>query len=381
MKLQTYTYRDNWNRKFDVNLNVDKSLIIVFTSANKSIVEQPLTELVSFFSKATIIGASGAGQIAQDELLENSMVVAVLTFRSARIKSVSERLLSNRESFENGVSISNKLREDDLKAIFLLSDGLITNGSKLTKGIASIYGNTIVVTGGLAGDNHEFKNTYVIVDGKLTQGYLSAVGLYGEHIHVGHGSGGGWDNLGVKRLVTKSKDNVLYELDSQPALDIYRRYLGEKSSELPSIGVHFPIKLSNTFTSKEEESNIRTILGIDEQNKTITFAGDIDEGSYASLMRGNNDRLIDGATLAAEKVNLDGHGNEDILSIAISCVGRKFLLKQQTEEELEATLEVLPQKTMQIGFYAYGEIAPISSGICDLHNETMTLTVIWEDNA
>ena len=381
MKLHTYRYTDTWNRLFDESLNVENSLLLVFTSANKSIVDKPLQELVDFFSKATVVGASSAGKIDQDELLENSIVVAVLTFASTRIRCVSEVLLPNKESFENGVSISNKLLENDLRAMFLLSDGLHTNGSKLTKGIASICGKDVVVTGGLAGDNHEFQNTYVIVDGKLCEEYISAVGFYGDKIHVRHGSGGGWDNLGVKRLITKSKDNVLYELDSQPALDIYKRYLGERASELPGIGIHFPIELSSPSSSSSEENTIRTILGVDEEQKTITFAGDIAEGSYATLMRANNERLIDGATLAAEKVNLEGYLDGDILSIAISCVGRKLVLKQQVEEELEATLEVLPDKTQQIGFYSYGEISPVSSGICDLHNETMTLTVIWEDDA
>jgi hypothetical protein len=57
------------------------------------------------------------------------------------------------------------------------------------------------------------------------------------------------------------------------------------------------------------------------------------------------------------------------------------VLKQRIEEELEATLEAMPEKTSQIGFYSYGEISPLASGRCDLHNQTMTLTLLSELDA
>ena len=379
MQIKTHIFKGTWDTGFDETFNTEKTLVIVFSNAKKEVIEQPLRELASFFSKGVIIGGSTAGDILGGELLDDHIVVAIIRFDSTRIRFVHETLEKNKASYGNGVSISKKLYEDDLKAIFVLTDGIHTNGSKLTKGIAAECGNNIIVTGGLTGDNHHFEKTFVIVNGEFVDVCISAVGLYGEHIHVGYGSAGGWDNLGIKRRVTRSKDNILYELDSQPALDVYKRYLGDKAKELPAVGIHFPIEL--TPSSKSNESTIRTIFGTNEEDKSIIFAGDVEEGSYTTLMRANFDRLIDGATAAAEKIILDGYKDEEILNIAISCVGRRLVLKQRIEEELEAVLDILPQKTKQIGFYSYGEISPLSSGVCDLHNETMTLTSIWEENA
>ncbi len=379
MKLTLYKYSDKWNETFDESLNSEKSLVLVFGSAKKSLIEEPLKQLVNSFNKATIIGASTAGEILQDELLSDSIVVAVMTFTSTHIKSISEPLTKVEYSYDSGVTIATKLLEDDLKAIFILSDGLNVNGSQLTSGIASKIGKDIVVTGGLAGDDDRFENTWVIVDGKITDSFITAVGLYGDSINVSHGSKGGWDTLGIERLITKSKDNILYELDSQPALEIYKRYLGEKASELPASGLLFPLQLK--VKSDSMESKVRTILAVNEQDQSITFAGDVPEGSFVTLMKANFDRLIDGATDAAKSLFLDNYNDEEILSIAISCVGRRLVLKQRTEEELEATLDILPAKTKQVGFYSYGEISPLSSGVCDLHNQTMTLTLIWESDA
>jgi len=379
MKIEIYKYQNGWDKAFEASLNTQKSLVLVFAGAKKNLIEKPLLELIDFFSNTTIIGTSTAGEIIQNEILDDSIVVSVMQFATTRVHSISESLSSLENSYESGVNIAQKLLKDDLKALFILSDGLGVNGSKLTQGISSTLSKDIVVTGGLAGDGDRFEHTWTLVDGKASEGYVSAVGLYGEDIHVSHGSQGGWDSLGIERLVTKSKDNVLYELDSKPALDIYKKYLGDKASELPASGLLFPLELRES--EDKEQTKVRTILAVDEKSKSITFAGDIPKGSYVTLMKANFDRLIDGANDAAQNVLLDTYKGEDILSIAISCVGRRLVLKQRTEEELEATLEVLPEKTKQVGFYSYGEISPLTSGNCDLHNQTMTLTLIWESNA
>lgn len=376
MKLEIYTYQDTWNQPFEAKLNTSQTLIIVFGSGHIDQIRSPLSELTNFYSQATIVGASSAGEIIQDELYDGSLVAAVIHFQATNICTVHEPIEKSSNATEVGKNIAGKLISEDLKAIFVLSDGLNINGSQLTEGLSSVVGNQAVVTGGLAGDGDRFKHTWTIVDGKALEGYVSAVAFYGDSIEVRHGSKGGWDSLGVERIVTKSKDNILYKLDDQPALEIYKKYLGEQADGLPATGLLFPLELKES--SNALESKVRTILAVNEEDQSITFAGDIPEGAYVTLMKANYDRLIDGAYSAAENVMLENYNGEDILSIAISCVGRRLVLKQRTEEELEATLDVLPPEVKQIGFYSYGEISPLSSGQCDLHNQTMTLTLIWE---
>ncbi len=376
MKLEVYTYKDNWNQPFNSTLNTKETLIIVFGSVNQDHLTSPLSELVHFFSEAIIVGASTAGEIVQDELFDESLVAAVMHFNATSIRAIYEPLSEANDAYIIGKSLAEELAKDDLKAMFVLSDGLKVNGSKLTEGISSVVDGHVVVTGGLAGDADRFEHTWVIVEGRAVEGYVSAVGLYGDAIRVKHGSKGGWDSLGVERMVTKSKENVLYELDDQPALEIYKKYLGEQASGLPATGLLFPLELKET--SNVAESKVRTILAVNEAENSITFAGDIPEGSYVTLMKANYDRLIDGASAAANDVSLESYKGEEVLSLAFSCVGRRLVLKQRTEEELEATLDVLPSGVKQIGFYSYGEISPLTSGQCDLHNQTMTLTVLWE---
>jgi len=380
MKLHYYTYiEDQWNQAFDATLDTSNTLVILFGASQIALIKTALSELQTTFKNSIIIGASSAGEIAQDEIQESSLVVAVLRFEQSRIKLVTQKVQDAEDSFAIGESIADALCGDDLKSIFLLSDGLSVNGSQLTKGLNDRLPNDIVVTGGLAADDDKFESTWVIVDGEAVSGYVTAVGLYGQALHVEHASRGGWDKLGISRKVTRSHNNILYELDYQPALAIYKRYLGDKASELPASGLLFPLELLENADSNT--STVRTILAVNEEENSITFAGDIPEGSNVSLMKANFDRLIDGASQAAESMQLEDYNNEPLLNIAISCVGRRLVLKQRTEDELEAVLEALPPQTRQIGFYSYGEISPLASGRCDLHNQTMTLTLIWESDA
>jgi len=264
--------------------------------------------------------------------------------------------------------------------VLVLSDGLNVNGSELVKGLNDTLGGDVVVTGGLAGDGTDFKRTWVIKDRTPIGGYVTAIGFYGDHVKLGHGSKGGWDKFGPERLVTQSKGNVLYELDGRPALQLYKEYLGNRAAGLPATGLLFPLAI-RTSTS-DSKVLVRTILAVDEAAQSMTFAGDIPEGVLAQLMRANFDRLVQGAseaaTLAVNKQD-DAATPSPTLSIAISCVGRRLVLGERTEEEIEATLDILPKGSSQVGFYSYGEISPYASGACDLHNQTMTLTTISED--
>jgi hypothetical protein len=202
-----------------------------------------------------------------------------------------------------------------------------------------------------------------------------AVGLYGDEIKIGHGSVGGWDLFGPSRTVTKSHNNVLYELNGKSALGIYKSYLGNHAKDLPSSGLLFPLSVQ---TTQDSPPLVRTILAVDETAQSITFAGDIPEGSIAQMMQANFNRLIQGASDAASCAAL---GADAEFALLISCVGRKLVLKQRTEEEVETVQEILGGGVTLTGFYSYGEIAPIvKSGSCELHNQTMTITTLREEN-
>jgi hypothetical protein len=377
MILETFSFfaSSGWSVPTFPQLDSPQTLVLVFGGPEFAEDATAIAELVKAYPTSKVAGCSSSGEIHGAHIADHSLSVAVIRFEKATLRVAEAAVSGTPSSVEPGEALAHSLAGPDLRAIFVLSDGLSVNGTDLLRGIHRTVDPSVVVTGGLAGDGSRFKQTWVLVGGKPTPGWVVGVGLYGDAVGVSHGSRGGWDVFGPERVVTRSVGNVLYELDGKPALALYKTYLGERAAGLPATALLFPLALR--AASGSTDTLVRTILSVDETNQTMTFAGDVPQESIVQLMRANFDRLVDGASQASHAADQELTG--DSLSIAISCVGRRLVLGERVEEEVEAAFEAVPDGGKLVGFYSYGEISPHAPGQCGvLHNQTMTLTRLWE---
>jgi hypothetical protein len=354
----------------------DAQWVLVFSGAEKMREAAWLEETKQRYPKALIMGCSTAGEICATRVRDESVVTTAVQFEHTRIEMAQADIGQMQDSRDVGVRLAQALDQEGLTHVLVLSDGLKVNGSELAKGLRVTLPHDVAVTGGLAGDGSRFQHTLVCADGVVVEGKIVALGFYGERLKVGYGSLGGWDVFGPERLVTKSSGNILYELDGQSALGLYKNYLGDHAAGLPATALLFPLALRN---GEEGYSLVRTVLGIDEEAQSMTFAGDMPEGAHARLMKANFDRLVDGASGAARASHEALGSAPPDLAILISCVGRKLVLKQRIEEEVEGVRDVLGAHAVLTGFYSYGEICPHDAITgCELHNQTMTITTFSE---
>jgi hypothetical protein len=336
-------------------------------------------ELREMFPDACLMGCSTDGQICGDEMIESGVNAIAVRFDATTIRTAIENAPNAGHSRICGEAIGRTLASDDLAGVFVLSDGLAVNGSELVAGIGMHVGD-VPISGGLAGDGSQFIETMVGLNCPPERGKIAAIGFYGRSIKIGHGSAGGWDVFGPKRRITAAEGNVLFQLDGRAALDLYERYLGDDEIEaLPGSALLFPLQIHDP--RRPDHRLVRTVLAVDRDKKSMTFAGDMPEGWVAQLMRGNFDRLASGAAEAAQLARddlgeLKGNGG---MAILVSCIGRKLLMGQHIATEIEAAGAALGPNLARIGFYSYGEITPhAASGICELHNQTMTITTMVE---
>ncbi|ENY3837911.1 FIST signal transduction protein [Vibrio vulnificus] len=376
MKIEQIVWQEGHWQGLSSSSQLDSinTLIIVFGRAS----DASLVQLSAKMPHSQVIGCSTAGEIIDNTILENAVVATIILFEKSTIHLASAHIEEGvRTSFNIGVQLGQELssHKDNLKHVFVLSDGLLINGGYLVEGFRSVLPSDVQVTGGVAGDGEHFSRTFVTSGVKTESGAVVALGLYGESLDIRFGSRGGWCPFGMERKVTQAKDNVLYELDDQNALDIYKAYLGDLADELPASGLRFPLEI--TLPEKNLKL-VRTLLATNENDGTITFAGNIPKGVSAKLMRASSDSLIDGARLAASLCH-DEENQAPTVAILISCVGRKLLLRQLAEDEVEAVHHELGENVVICGFYSYGEIAPIDkNGKSELHNQTMTITTLRE---
>jgi hypothetical protein len=352
---------------------------LIFVFGNRELLEKSDIPgvLHGLYKDAIFSGCSTAGEIAGESVSDNTIVVTGIAFSSTSVESARVTLIDvGYDSVEAGKTLVSQLPPQGLKHVFVISDGIKVNGTDLVKGIVAGLAPEVTLTGGLAGDGSKFSKTVILEpDGNVASESVAAIGFYGDSISVGFGSRGGWDSFGLDRLVTRSKENILYEIDGQPALDLYKSFLGDRAKDLPSSGLLFPLSMRD---SEDRAPVVRTILGINEEDKSLTFAGDIPQGSFVRLMKANNDRLISGAEEAAV-ASSEGMENSPEFALLVSCVGRKLVLKQMVEEEVESVSDVLGGPAIA-GFYSYGELAPFNKNeFCELHNQTMTITTFREE--
>jgi hypothetical protein len=329
------------------------------------------------FPSAKIIGCSTAGEIHAGSVLTESLVVTACEFEHTAVKVATVELSKCADSFDAGQTLATMLPRSGLAHVLVFSDGLKVNGSELVKGLTKHLPRAVAVTGGLSGDGARFEETLVYADAPATSGIVTEVGFYGSRIKIGYGSQGGWDPFGPVRRITKAKGNILYELDSQSALELYKRYLGEHAANLPASGLLFPLYLQGDENSTPI---VRSVLSVDEKTKSMTFAGDTPQGGYVQFMHASGDRLIGGARSAAVRAVGGKEPSAISLALLISCVGRRLVLEQRTAEEVEAVRDAIGPQAVTCGFYSYGEICPVSpAGKCELHNQTMTITTLGEE--
>lgn len=373
MKTQQFLFKEHWDF---APLSQEPADLVMAFGAREQLTNGGYQNLRAAFPASTVVAGSTAGEISNDSVLDNQIVATAIWFDKVKTVPQSIRIEDFESSKEAGAALVSKFNREGLQFVFVISDGQKVNGSDLVEGMNKALNDEVPISGGLAGDGANFTCTFVGIDDHFGEGLVAAIGFYGDDLIVGYGSKGGWSSFGPSRTITKSKDNVLYEIDGKSALDLYKNYLGEYAEKLPGSALLFPLALR---AEEENREVVRTILTIDQEEKSMTFAGNMPEGSIVRLMKANLDHLVDAAFDAAEASRIDDAFTGDRLSILISCVGRKLIFGNRIEEEIEAARDTLGAETTITGFYSYGEISPYQPlSSCSLHNQTMTVTTIAE---
>ncbi|RYJ40420.1 FIST signal transduction protein [Flavobacterium beibuense] len=373
--VQAYKKDNTWVYLTDKKA-LNNPLVLVF--GNRFLLENSIVidDLRKEFPYEHLVFGSTSGEIADKNVIENSIAVTAIEFEKSSFIIKRDNILShNKNAFELGKSLYEQMPKENLKHLFVLSEGSFVNGSSLIAGLEDNVFKNVCITGGMCGDDARFVKTVASYKENPKEGEVILIGFYGESLEITFASVGGWQSFGPERVITKSEGNTLYEIDGKPALSLYKKYLGDKAEELPQASLLYPL---NVTIPGKKAPVVRTILNIDNNTQSMILAGDAPEESLVQLMMATVDGIADGANKAALYA-MHNRKTMPQLALLISCVGRKLVMNQRVEEEIEQVKEMIGDTTTITGFYSYGEMAPfVNSNFCELHNQTMTLTLISE---
>lgn len=349
--------------------NLDAEIVFAFLDPVVARETSAFAKLKSQFPGSIVVGCTTGGEIAKRQAYTGAAFAAVMKFDGTHVKAFEAEVFDANQSRDIARDLASQMPRDDLSCVYIISDGTRVNGSMLVAGFRDVLGANVSLNGGLAGDGADFGETLVGCHGDLAAGRIVAIGFYGSGVKIRTGSFGGWEPYGPKRKITKADGNVLFQLDGKSALDLYKKYLGADADALPSSALFYPLQIT---APSGGESVVRTILNIDETTGAMIFAGDMPEGWLAQFMAGERRNLIEGAEKAAKEARGCANGG---FALLVSCIGRRLVLGQRATEEVSAAVEALGN-IEHAGFYSYGEISPNGQqGTCNLHNQTMTITV------
>ena len=368
----------SWTMRTQSVPSSDAHLVLYFGACEHLADGARHAELRQRFPRAVILGCSGSSVLDSGASDHVTVTAASVSFKHARVTLASVELAMHATAEDCGRELVRQLDAPDLSGIFVLGDGTRLNGSALLRGMSDAVRRDIPVSGGLAGDDARFEETLVAANAPPRPGIVAALGFYGDGVQLTTGVAGGWTVFGPHRRITRSEGNVLFELDGEPALDLYRRYLGDEAQGLPGTALLFPMRVYHP--DRPEHDIVRTVLGIDDARSSMTLAGDIPTGWVAQLMRSTVGRLTAAAATAArDAVQASRHGDAPGLAMLVNCIGRRLAMGERHIEETEDVLAQLPRTIAPLGFYSHGEMAAHpTSRTLELHNQSLVVTLVTE---
>ena len=368
-------------------LGGEPDLVIVFASVSYE-QDKVLAGVRSVSKQALVVGSSTAGEITTDGPSKKHSV-AVMALRSSSVKfyaGVGENIAANpRAAGKASADAVKNQSKEKLAAVMMFTDVLVGNGADVVRGVLDSLGEHFPIIGGASGDDFQFKKTYQYLNDKAYSGVVVGLGFVGN-LKIGIGVKHGWIPIGFPLKVTKSEGSVLHELNHKPAISIYEDYFGPETASqlkfevLAKLAITYPLGIK---TAGSEEMLIRDPITVDDTG-SITCAAEIPEGSEVQLMIGSREEAVKVAKQAGEEAMSELGGTPKAV-IIFNCIARSKLFGERAGDEITAIQEAVGKDIPLIGFYTYGEQAPLGGEVRNInkcspafHNETVVIVVLGE---
>jgi len=353
----------------DCSFKEEKNLLIQIFSGilDPNKIQQIASFLLKQLPQARIIGSTTDGEIFEDKVLTESIIISISSFEKTKIKIAGFEVEDISRSYESGLKIADELLENDSKVFILFGDGLNVNGEDFLNGVNEIAKN-VVVAGGLAGDNATFTMTYLFIQDKIIYNGVVGVSLNSQDLNVFNSYSFAWEEIGREFIVEKSKKNVVYKISGMTPNELYKKYLGEDiAKKLPNIGIEFPL----IITDNKELRKARAVLAKNDDGSLI-FAGNINEGSKVKFGIGNSSVILKDSqnlTKVLAKSNVEG-------MFIYSCMARRRFLESQANIDVKYFSKI----AYVSGFFTYGEFYTKDNKF-NLLNETLTILALSESKS
>ncbi|MEA1917910.1 MAG: FIST N-terminal domain-containing protein [Campylobacterota bacterium] len=308
--------------------------------------------------EAKIIGATTDGEINEKIVSTNKIVISISYFESTKLH------LYHSEFDDSDVAINKKIPKSS-KLLIMYACGFNTRISKILSAIKDEH-KKLIISGGVAGDNGAFSESYIIHDSSVLKSGIVGVAFVSKTLSIYQKNLLSWKAIGVEFTITRSVDNIVYSINNKNPLELFNKFLGsEITANLPLLGTEFPLVIN------KDGYKIARVMLNKGSDGSLVFAGDMPQGSKVSFSVGSVDRILDSANILAEDI---AQKNSETIFV-YSCMARRHFLKNMAEYEFEH----FSDNENISGFFTYGEFFTHKSR-SDILNNSITLLALSENS-
>ena len=327
-----------------------------------------------------VVGMSTAGEITPRGPVSHTCVIALIgsdtmacSFGATAPVDVSPRQAGQRAAYA-------ALREfkpaTPRSGLVVFGDGLLTCYADVVRGIREALGTNFLIAGGMAGDDFRFERTYQYARDRVLSRSVVCV-LLGGSVKMGVGIEHGYAPISRPRRVTRSRSNILIEIDRQPAAAVYEEYFGrDLVRRLSATGLSrqsfvYPLGIQ---CGADDQWLLRNVMAFRDDG-SLTCSGEVTEGGWLQLMMGSRELAMDAAHRAAQQA-VRALNRIGCVMVFDSAARRQLLGPDHAAREIARIRETVGLSVPLIGCYTYGEQAPLGPATTYEHSATQTGSVL-----
>lgn len=337
-------------------------------------------------SGAPLSGCSGEGIITQGMAAETNFGVCVMAISSDELRFDNVRVMNiAQRAGPAGERLAAELKPllaADSIACFLFVDGLVFDFDPFREEFEkTLQGKQLPLFGGLAADNWTVKKTYQYHNDEVFSEGMSCVLMSGSG-SIASGISHGCVPVGTRRTITRSKGNIIYEIDGLPALEALKDYTEEDwRTQWNKLSLNLCLGFRTPEPMREEygEFVVRYMVGKDDREGYVIIQSDVRPGTEFWMVRRDKELIRNGLqTISRQIKEKKSGGRTPGFVMQFECMGRgKVVFREQEKIELISSLQKdIGEDIPWIGFYTYGEIGPVAHYNC-IHNFTAVVAAVY----
>lgn len=318
---------------------------------------QMLDRMLEEFSGIELIGCTTGGDFSTSYGFSDDSI-SLMVFYSDDVQigvGVGRSLSENSETaIQSAVELASRNLSKPVSLCLAFPDGFNKSFDPILKMLNQALGDGCPVFGGAAGTQwDEDIMPLQFYKGEILEDAIPIM-VFAGPLEYAFSIANSWKPVGKKAKVTGAEGRLVQRIDDFKAVDFYRHYLGDHSEPAREF-------VLAVYDENGEHTYLRAPMEYNPDG-SITFSESVSRGATVQLTEARREVMIEDTRSTSQQIVQQAPDLVPAFAMAFSCAFRKNILGTRVGQELQILQGNLPSRLPIMGFYSFGEIAPLVKG-------------------